>query len=327
MPRRYRSTVEVALEGRRTASSEPASSAATVLSIVSCLRAKFSRTAWLPACRRLVRRPSASAPSSRRPPRMPTGARLLDRSGDHLTSQAPRRRAAREEYPSISSPRPLRCRPGRTDRPRGGASAASRRRLRSRWSAATSSPLPSFSSACSASTSMRSCPTGSRSPAFIAVFTSSSTCSRMLTPRRMRARRRRRRRSRAERTCPAPPPIGLRRRPGGSTIVSDASGARPRPANGACAATRDEEDAGRGPSRTASSSPARPEVRDEVDRQPGGRAEQPSNRRRVQPRRERASRRGPRSQRSRKPPSARVLTPSRGDQGSDNVQRPSAIMS
>ncbi len=55
------------------------------------------------------------------------------------------------------------------------ASAASRRRLRSRWSTSTGSPPLSFSAFWRASAIMRSACTRSRSPAFIAVFTSSCT--------------------------------------------------------------------------------------------------------------------------------------------------------
>src|SRR6185503_6994440 len=57
------------------------------------------------------------------------------------------------------------------------ASAASRRRLRSRWSTSTGSPPLSFSAFCNASAIRRSACTRSRSPAFSSVFTSSCTCS------------------------------------------------------------------------------------------------------------------------------------------------------
>src|SRR5204862_4961971 len=60
------------------------------------------------------------------------------------------------------------------------ASAASRRRLRSRRSTAISSSLPALASCWSALATIRSAPTRSRSPARIAVRTSAWTCSRTL---------------------------------------------------------------------------------------------------------------------------------------------------
>jgi hypothetical protein len=64
--------------------------------------------------------------------------------------------------------------------PSRNADAASRRRLRSRRSTATSSPAPSFASFCSSDRIIRSVPTRSRSRAFIAAATSCFTCSVMV---------------------------------------------------------------------------------------------------------------------------------------------------